>query len=114
MLIACAQLEHELEDLIEDFVGTRTRAVNLVDDDDGHQIEAEGMLENETRLRHGALEGIDQQQDAVGHLEHALDLATEVGMARRVDDIDLHVLVADGDVLGENRDAALALLIVGV
>lgn len=114
LLIACTQLEHELEDLIEDFVGACTRAIDLVDDDDGHQIEAEGMLENETRLRHGALEGIDQQQDAVGHLEHALDLATEVGMARRVDDIDLHVLVADGDVLGENRDAALALLVVGV
>lgn len=81
LLVTCAQLEHELEDLIEDFVGTRARAVDLVDDDDGHQIEAESMLENETRLRHGALEGIDQQQDAVGHLEHTLDLAAEVGMA---------------------------------
>ena len=72
------------------------------------------MLENEARLRHGALEGIDQQQDTVGHLEHALDLATEVGVARRVDDVDLHVLVADGDILGEDGDAALALLVVGI
>ena len=35
-------------------------------------------------------------------------------MARGVDDVDLNVLVLDRDVLGENRDAALALLVVGV
>ena len=46
--------------------------------------------------------------------EHALDLAAEVGVAGRVDDVDLHVLVADRDVLREDRDAALALLVVGV
>ena len=46
--------------------------------------------------------------------QHALDFAAEVGVARRVDDVDLHALVGDGDVLRENRDAALALQIVGV
>ncbi len=35
-------------------------------------------------------------------------------VAGGVDDIDLHAVVIDGDVLGQNGDAALALLIVGV
>ena len=51
---------------------------------------------------------------AVGHLEDALDLAAEVGVARRVDDVDLGVADLQGDVLGQDGDAALALQIVGV
>ena len=39
----------------------------------------------------------------------ALDLAAEVGVAGRVDDVDLHAADADRGVLGEDRDALLAL-----
>ena len=35
-------------------------------------------------------------------------------MARRVDDVDQQVVVVDGRVLGQDRDAALALEIVAV
>ena len=35
-------------------------------------------------------------------------------MAGGVDDVDLYAVVVDGDVLGKNRDTALALLVVGV
>ena len=44
----------------------------------------------------------------------ALDLATEVGVAGGVDDVDLHPPVGQRDVLGEDRDPALALQLVGV
>src|SRR4029079_13933779 len=56
----------------------------------------------------------DQQQHAVDHLEDALDLAAEVGVARRVDDVDVRALVGHGRVLGQDGDALLALEIVGV
>src|SRR6185312_8814050 len=46
--------------------------------------------------------------------EDALDLAAEVGVAGRIDDIDLRVAEAQRDVLGQNGDAALAFEIVGV
>ena len=52
---------------------------------------------------------VDQQQHAVDHRQHALDLAAEVGVAGRVDDVDLVVLVVDGGVLRQDGDAALAL-----
>ena len=45
----------------------------------------------------------------VDHRQPALDLATEVGVARRVDDVQLDVAVADRGVLREDRDALLAL-----
>ena len=35
-------------------------------------------------------------------------------MARRVDDVDQEVVVVDGGVLGQDRDAALALELVAV
>lgn len=72
------------------------------------------MTQHEAGLGHGALKSVDQQQGAVGHTQHALDLTAKVGVARGVDDVDLDVLVLDRDVLGENRNAALALLVVRV
>ena len=60
-----------------------------------------------------------------GHAEDALDLAAEVGVARRVQDVDAELLprhlarvraerVVDGAVLGQDGDAALALKVVRV
>ena len=80
----------------------------------GRRPSASALREHEARLGHRALHRIDEQQAAIGHVEHALDLAAEVGVAGRVDDVDLDVAVDDGSVLGEDGDAALALEIVGV
>ena len=70
--------------------------------------------EDEARLRHGALSGVDEQDDAVDHLEDTLDLSAEVGVARGIDNVDLGVAVADGGVFGEDRDAALTFEVVRV
>ena len=53
------------------------------------------MTQHEAGLGHGALKGIDQQQCAVGHTQHALDLAAKVGVARGVDDVDLEMCIRD-------------------
>ena len=70
--------------------------------------------EDEARLRHGALSGVDEQDNAVDHLEDTLDLAAEVGVARGIDNVDLGVAVADGGVFSKDRDAALSLEVVRV
>ena len=80
----------------------------------GAQAHLERLLRHEPRLRHRAFVGVDEQQHAVDHAEHALDLAAEVGVARRVDDVDAHALPRHRGALAEDRDAALALEIVGV
>ena len=89
-------------------------AVDLVDDDDRLEANFQGLGHHEAGLRAGAFEGVDQHQGAVGHPQHALDLAAEVGVAGGVDDVDLRSLVVEGDVLRENRDSAFALEVVGV
>ena len=87
-------------------------AVDLVDDDDHPVAQLQRAAEHEAGLGHGALGGVDEQDDAVDHLQDALDLAAEVGVAGGVDDVDLRVAVLDGGVLGEDGDAALTLEVV--
>ena len=76
--------------------------------------ELERLGEHEAGLGHGAFGGVHEQDDAVDHLEYAFHLAAEVGVARGIDDVYLRVAVADGGVLREYGDAALALEVAGV
>ena len=114
LVVGGTQVGHEVQAVVVGLLGVGARTIDLVDDD--HDLEAgvDSVTQHETGLGHGALKSVDQQQGAVGHTQHALDLAAKVGVARGVDDVDLDVLVLDRDVLGENRDAALALLVVRV
>src|SRR5699024_7487447 len=68
-----------------------------------------------------ALGRVDEQDDTVDHGQGTLDLATEVGVTRGVDDVDNEVaavlagtLAAHGGVLGQDGDALLAFEITGV
>ena len=94
--------------------GLRAVAVDLVDDDDDLLVERERLLQDESGLGHRALDGVDEEEDAVDHVEDALDLTAEVSVSRCVDDVDLRVLVRHRGVLGEDGDPALALEIVAV
>ena len=57
---------------------------------------------------------VDQQHHAVDHRQDALHLAAEIGMAGRVDDVDARAVPFDRGAFGQDGDAALALLVVGV
>ena len=108
------QIDHQVDGLGDDLVAARVRTVHLVDHGDDRQAQRQRVLEHEAGLGHRALEGVDQQQHAVDHLEHALHLAAEVSVAGGIHDVDLHVLVVDGRVLGQDGDAALLFQIVAV
>ena len=109
-----AKVEHEVEDGLLHLVGTAVGFVHLVDDHDGLQTQLDGLLQHKTGLWHGAFEGVDQKQHAVGHIQDALHLAAKVGVAGSVDDIDFRVLVANGHILRKDGDAAFALEVVVV
>ncbi len=103
-----AERQEELEDLVQHLVGAGVLAVDLVDHDDWLEVEVERLLEHELGAGQRALGSVDQEQHAIDHGQGALDLAAEVGVAGRVDDVDLGAFVEDGRVLGQDRDAALA------
>ena len=108
------ELDEQVEHLVVHAHRVGAGPVDLVDDDDRRPAELERLAEHEARLRHRPVERVDDEQHAVDHAQDALDLAAEVGVARRVDDVDLRALPADGGVLGEDRDAPLALQRVGI
>ena len=115
------QVHEQLVGLVDDLGDPGVAAVGLVDhQDDGH-VGVERLAQHEAGLRERALGGVDEQHDAVDHGQAALDLATEVGVAGGVDDVDRHRLavggragVVDRGVLREDRDALLALEVAGV
>ena len=80
----------------------------------GGRPRSKAFLQHEAGLRQRALGGIDEQHHAVDHRQHPLHFAAEVGVARGVDDVDEHVAVVHGGVLGQDGDAALALELVAV
>ena len=104
-----AEAVEQVEGLVEHPVRARLVAVDLVDHHDRPQAVREGLLRDEARLRHRAVHRVHQQQHRVHHRQHALDLAAEVGVPGRVDDVDAVAVPEDGGVLGEDGDAALAL-----
>ncbi len=114
LLVGGAQFEEEVEGLVERSMRIGVGAVDLVDDHDGAQTQAQRPHEHVAGLRHGALVGVHQQQDRVDHGEHPLHFAGEVGVAGRVDDVDEVAAPLHRAVLGPDGDAALALQVVAV
>ena len=106
------QIDKEIVNLVQDLLRPRIWAIDLVDDDDRRQLGLERFRKHVAGLRQRALRGIDQEHDAIDHLECALDLAAEVGVTWRIDNVDLGVFEMDRRVLGQDGDAALAFELV--
>ncbi len=109
-----AQVEEELVDGVQDLFRTSVGAVDLVDGHDHREMPGHRLLEHVASLRQRALGGIHEEQDRIDHQETALDLAAEVGVAGRIHDVQADPVVVDGGLLGQDRDALLALQVAGV
>jgi hypothetical protein len=78
--LAGAEFVEQVEGLIEHPVRARFFAIDLVDHDDRPQPVLERLLRDEARLRHRAVDCIDEQQHRIDHRQHALHFAAEVGV----------------------------------
>ena len=106
------QFHDQFERGIQHFVRSRIRAINLVDHDDRLQTTGQRLGEHKTRLRHGPFRRIHQQQGPIGHTDDTFHFAAEIGVAWRVNHVDLHTLVRQGNVLRQDRDPAFPLQVV--
>ena len=109
LVLVGVEVEEQLLDLVHDLGDPGVAAIDLVDDHDDGQARLERLAQHEPGLGQRPLGRVDEQQHAVDHREAPLHLAAEVGVARRVDDVDLHPAVPHRRVLGEDRDPLLAL-----
>jgi hypothetical protein len=65
-------------------------------------------------LRHRPFGRVHQQERAVDHRQDPLHLAAEIGVARRVDDVEALVLPIHRRAFGQDGDAAFALQVAGI
>jgi hypothetical protein len=77
--------------------------VDLVDNNDRFGLVLHRLAQNETGLRLRSIVCIDNQQHAIHHLHDALDFAPEIGVPRRVDDVDSITVPMKSRVFRANR-----------
>ena len=114
LLVAGVERGEQVEHFVDDFDRPGVGAVHLVDDDDGLEPHLERLGDHELGLRQRTFGGVHQHQRAVDHVEDALHLAAEIGVAGRVDDVDTGALPDHRGRLGQDSDAAFALEVVGI
>jgi hypothetical protein len=114
LFVGCAKSGEQVEHVVQNLIGPRIGAINLIQDHDGFQATAQRLGEHELGLRHRAFQGVHQQKAAVHHAENTLNLATEIGVARSVDNVDPICTPHNRGTFGQDGDPTLALLGVGV
>ena len=108
------QRDEQVEHFIDHRIGASVGAVDLIDHHDWAQTLFQRFAQHKLGLRHWPFCGIGQQNDAVGHAQHALNLAAEIGMSGCVDNIDARVVPHHGSRLGKDCNAALLFQIAGI
>ena len=108
------EVDEQLLDLVQHLGGAGIGPVELVEHHHRREVPGQRFREHVAGLGQRSLGRVDQQQHAVDQGERPLDLTAEVGVARRVDEVDLDALPHHRGGLGEDGDAPLALLVAGV
>ena len=114
LFVRCVQIHQQLQNLVHDLQRTRLRTVDFIDADDDRKVKLKGFAQHEFGLRHGALEGVHHQNNAVYHLQDALHFAAEVCVARGIHNIDFHAVVGDGCVFGKDCNSAFSFNVSGI
>jgi hypothetical protein len=114
LLVIGAEIGEHVEHLVQRPVRLGVGLVDLVQHHDRPQPQRQRLRGDKFGLRHRPLGGIDQQHHTIDHRQDPLDLAAEIGVAGRVDDVDPRVLPLDRGAFGQDGDAALALDVIAV
>ena len=114
LFVRCAEFVEEVEGMINHPVRARAITVDLVHHDDRFQAQCQRLLGHEARLRHRPFNGIDQQQHTIDHAQHPLDLAAEIRVAGRIDDVDMHALIINRQILRQDGDSTFLFQIVRI
>jgi len=112
LLVRRAQGSEQVEHLLMHLIGPRVLTVDLVDHNDRLDAALQCLAGHELGLRQDALGAVNQDHTAIDHAEDALDLTTEVRVARGIDDVDPRAFPDNAGALGKDRDATLLFQVV--
>ena len=87
------EVDEEVVHLVDHLLDPGIGAVDLVDDEDDGNPLSEAFFSTKRVCRQRPFARVNQQHHPVHHVQAPLDLPAEIGVARVVDDIDLHLPV---------------------
>src|SRR3972149_5228429 len=114
LLGICGKLQEKVLYHIGHLCRAGRRAVYLIDDHNGFESLLESVTQHKSGLRHRAIHSVDDQEASIGHVEHPFHLATKIGMAWGIYDVDLYPLISDSRILGQNGNALFPLQLITV
>jgi len=95
-------------------------AVNFINYHNRLVSHRQRFAQHEARLGHRPFSSIDQQQNAIDHIHHTLYFTTKIGMPRRIDNVNFHLLVGcsipnfNRSIFCQDSDTALALEVIRI
>ena len=95
LLLCSIKIAHQVKYHLIHLFGTAIGLIYLIHHNDRLQAQLQCLLQYEAGLRHRALKRIDEQQAAIGHIEHTLHLTTKVRVTWGIQDVDLGTLPSD-------------------
>ena len=110
----CIKVHKQVLNFRNHLVDSCIRAVNFVDRQNHGQVQSQRLAQHEPCLRKRPLGCVNEQHHSVDHGERTLYFATEVGVARSVNNVDLDLFATftsppHSSVLGKDRDSLLSL-----
>ena len=114
LVVGRFQFDEQIKHHVQDLMRPGVFPIDLVDHDDRLGIVLKRFPQHKSGLRLRTIVRVHHQQNAVDHLHDPLYFTPEIGMARRVDNIDSVAVPLEGSVLRSNRNAFFPLQIHGV
>ena len=105
LLIRGIELHEEVKDHVQHLVRPGIFPVDLIDDDDRLRLVLQGLAQHKLGLCLRAVMRVDDQQHAIHHLHDAFHFPAEIGMPRRINNVDVVILVFERGVLRLDRDS---------
>ena len=90
------EFDKEVENLVNNFLGSCTGTVDFVKNNKRLFAEAECLFKNKSCLRHTTLKCVNKQYNTVNHLENTLNLTAEIGMTGGVNNVNFDAVVHYG------------------
>ena len=114
LFIRRVQSGEQIENFVVDFHRAGIRTVNLIDDDNGFQADFQSLPDDEFCLGKRAFRRVNQNNGAVHHVQNTFDFAAEIGVSRRVNNIETGTLPFDRRTFCQNCYPSFAFQIIGV
>ncbi len=104
----------QVKAFVQSAVGFCIGFVDLVENHDGAQAQFQRLGCDEFGLRHRAFGSVNKKDNTVHHGQDPLNLASEIGVAGGINDVDPGAFPFQRSGFGENGDTTFTFKVIGI